>query len=66
MRMRQIQRFLKNTSCPHGIIRKNSYHPFLNLMAALGYEDSGNGWLAVSHVISTEDVKLLSREIHIC
>lgn len=35
--------FLKNMSYPNGIVRRNSYHPSLNLTAAIEYEDSRNG-----------------------
>ena len=35
--------FLKNMSYPNGVVRRNSYHPSLNLMSAIEYEDSRNG-----------------------
>ena len=35
--------FVKQLSYPNGMVRKNTYHPTLNLLASIGYEDSRNG-----------------------
>ena len=35
--------FLKQLSYPNGMVRKNTYHSRLNLLASIGYEDAGTG-----------------------
>ncbi|MBT8772169.1 hypothetical protein HHJ04_13100, partial [Akkermansia muciniphila] len=35
--------FLKQLSYPNGMVRKNTYHSRLNLLASISYEDAGTG-----------------------
>ena len=41
--------FLNQLSYPNGMVRKNTYHPALNLLASISYEDAGNGDILAGH-----------------
>ena len=41
--------FLKQLSYPNGMVRKNTYHPTLNLLASIGYEKTQNGQTVAAH-----------------
>ena len=41
--------FLNQLSYPNGMVRKNIYHPSLNLMASVNYEDAGDGGILAGH-----------------
>ncbi|KAA2311282.1 sugar-binding protein, partial [Bacteroides caccae] len=42
--------FLNQLSYPNGMVRSNTYHPKLNLLASIGYEDAGTGDMLAGHV----------------
>ena len=42
--------FLNQLSYPNGMVRSNMYHPKLNLLASIGYEDAGTGDMLAGHV----------------
>ena len=41
--------FLNRLTYPNGMVRRNIYHPKLNLVASIGYEKQGNGGMAAGH-----------------
>ena len=41
--------FLNRLTCPNGMVRSNTCHPKLNLVASIGYEKQGNDEMAASH-----------------
>ena len=41
--------FLNPLTYPNGTVRRNIYHPKLNLVASIGYEKQGNGGMAAGH-----------------
>ncbi|MFR0849006.1 RHS repeat domain-containing protein [Akkermansia sp.] len=46
----QISGFLNQLSYPNGMVRRNTYHPQLYLLASIGYEVPGNGGRVAGHV----------------
>ena len=42
--------FLNKLSYPNGMVRRNTYHPRINLLASIGYEDAGTGDMLAGHV----------------
>ncbi|KAA3206942.1 RHS repeat-associated core domain-containing protein [Akkermansia sp. BIOML-A44] len=42
--------FLNQLSYPNGMVRSNTYHPKLNLLASIGYEDAGTRDMLAGHV----------------
>ena len=41
--------FVKQLSYPNGMVRKNTYHPTLHLLASIGYEKTQNGQTVAAH-----------------
>ena len=41
--------FLNQLSYPNGMVRSNTYHPKLNLLASIGYEKTQNGQTVAAH-----------------
>ena len=41
--------FLNQLSYPNGMVRRNTYHPKLHLLASIGYEVPGNGGRVAGH-----------------
>ena len=52
----QISGFLNQLSYPNGMIRKNTYHPRLNLLASIGYEDAGTGNMLAGHAYQYDNL----------
>ncbi|WP_417196232.1 RHS repeat domain-containing protein [Akkermansia sp.] len=48
--------FLNQLSYPNGMIRRNTYHPKLNLLASIGYEDAGTGDRLAGHVYQYDNL----------
>ncbi|KAA3298054.1 RHS repeat-associated core domain-containing protein, partial [Akkermansia sp. BIOML-A8] len=48
--------FLKQLSYPNGMVRRNTYHPRLNLLASIGYEDAGTGDMLAGHVYQYDNL----------
>ena len=44
-----ISGFLNHLTYPNGMVRSNTYHSTLNLVASIGYEKQGNGGMAAGH-----------------
>ncbi|WP_295874468.1 RHS repeat-associated core domain-containing protein [uncultured Akkermansia sp.] len=52
----QISGFLNQLSYPNGMVRRNTYHPQLYLLASIGYEVPGNGGRVAGHVYQYDNL----------
>ncbi|MCD8062491.1 MAG: hypothetical protein LUE13_09180 [Akkermansiaceae bacterium] len=48
--------FLSQLSYPNGMVRRNTYHPRLHLLASIGYETSGSGVTIAGHAYQYDNL----------
>ena len=48
--------FLNKLSYPNGMVRRNTYHPTLNLLASINYEDAGTGNMLAGHAYQYDNL----------
>ncbi|KAA3291199.1 RHS repeat-associated core domain-containing protein [Akkermansia sp. BIOML-A12] len=51
-----VSGFLKQLSYPNGLVRKNIYHPTLNLFSSINYEDLENGDMIAGHTYQYDEL----------